>query len=81
MESDGTMVIKNLTAPGSGAGQQSTGNLIVTNTADNKGSIGLQNNLFDGPTGVDTGFAGTSPASTGRRPTRTWSRRESTSSR
>ena len=57
-ESDGTMVIKNLTAPGSGAGQQGTGNLIVTNTADNKGSIELQNNLFDGPTGVDTGFAG-----------------------
>ena len=58
VESDGTMVIKNLTAPGSGAGQQGTGNLIVTNTADNKGSIELQNNLFDGPTGVDTGFAG-----------------------
>ena len=58
VESDGTMVIKNLTAPGSGAGQQGTGNLIVTNTADNKGSIELQNNLFDGPTGVDTSFAG-----------------------
>ncbi|KXT55118.1 MULTISPECIES: autotransporter-associated beta strand repeat-containing protein, partial [unclassified Akkermansia] len=58
VESDGTMVIKNLTAPGSGTGQQGTGNLIVTNTADNKGSIELQNNLFDGPTGVDTSFAG-----------------------
>ncbi len=46
VESDGTMVIKNLTAPGSGAGQQGTGNLIVTNTADNKGSIELQNNLL-----------------------------------
>ncbi len=55
VQSDGSMVIKNLTAPGSGTG---TGNLIVTNTADNKGSIELQHNLFHEGTGVDTVFAG-----------------------
>ena len=58
VQSDGSMVIKNLTAPGTNPGQTGTGNLIVTNTADNKGSIELQNNLFHEGTGVDTVFAG-----------------------
>ena len=58
VQSDGSMVIKNLTAPGTNPGQTGTGNLIVTNTADNKGSIELQNNLFHDGTGVDTVFAG-----------------------
>ncbi|KAA3304002.1 hypothetical protein F1969_10255 [Akkermansia sp. BIOML-A7] len=58
VESDGTMVIKNLTAPGTNPGQTGTGSLIVTNTADSKGSIELQNNLFHEDTGVDTSFAG-----------------------
>ena len=58
VQSDGSMVIKNLTAPGTGPGQTGTGNLIVTNTAEDKGSIELQNNLFHEGTGVDTSFAG-----------------------
>ena len=35
VQSDSSMVIKNLTAPGTNPGQTGTGNLIVTNTADN----------------------------------------------
>ena len=58
VQSDGSMVIKNLTAPGTDPGQTGTGNLIVTNTADNKGSIELQNSLVHEGTGVDTSFAG-----------------------
>ena len=58
VQSDGSMVIKNLTAPGTDPGQTGTGNLIVTNTAQDKGSIELQNNLFHEGTGVDTSFAG-----------------------
>lgn len=62
VQSDGSMVIKNLTAPGTGPGQTGTGNLIVTNTAEDKGSIELQNNLFHEGTGVDTSLPGTSAA-------------------
>lgn len=58
VQSDGSMVIKNLTAPGTDPGQTGTGNLIVTNTAEDKGSIELQNNLFHEGMGVDTSFAG-----------------------
>ena len=58
VQSDGSMIIKNLTAPGTEPGQTGTGNLIVTNTADSKGSIELQNNLMHEGTGVDTVFAG-----------------------
>lgn len=36
VQSDGSMVIKNLTAPGTGPGQTGLGNLIVTNTAEDK---------------------------------------------
>ncbi|WP_297407085.1 autotransporter-associated beta strand repeat-containing protein, partial [uncultured Akkermansia sp.] len=58
VQSDGSMVIKNLTAPGTEPGQTGTGSLIVTNTAEDKGSIELQNNLFHDGAGVDTSFAG-----------------------
>ncbi|WP_297667405.1 autotransporter-associated beta strand repeat-containing protein, partial [uncultured Akkermansia sp.] len=58
VQSDGSMVIKNLTAPGTEPGQTGTGSLIVTNTAEDKGSIELQNSLFHDGAGVDTSFAG-----------------------
>ena len=50
------MVLKNLTAPQTAGGAM--GNLIVTNTAADKGSLELQNNLFNEGKGVDTSFAG-----------------------